>query len=47
MFFIKLKIEKKFYFRLLFINRKKCIFLNNLKIVFVQIENVESNMIQF
>ena len=47
MFFMKSKIEKMFYLRLLFINRKKCIFFNNLKTVFVQIENVESNVIQF
>ena len=44
---MKSKIEKMFYFRLLLINRKKCTFFNNLKIVFVQIENVELNMIQF
>ena len=43
---MKLKIEKMFYLRLLFINRKKCIFFNDLKTVFVQIENVESNVIQ-
>ena len=47
MFFIKSKIEKMFYFRLLFINRKKCIFFNDLKTVFVQIKKVESNVIQF
>ena len=46
MFFIKSKIKKMFYFRLLFTNRKKCIFFNDLKIVFVQIENVELNIIQ-
>ena len=41
MYFINSKTNKMFYFKLLFVNKKNCTSFENLKIVFIQIQNVE------
>ena len=49
MYFMNFKLNDVFYLRLLLVNRKKCTFFDDLKIVNVQIENafVEKIVFQF
>ena len=44
MYFMNLKIDEIFYLRLLLFNRKRCTSFENLRTIFVQIENVEKNV---
>ena len=46
MYFIDVKIDEMFYLRLLLVNRMNCIFFENLKTMFVQIENAKKNQIE-
>ena len=41
MYFINSKTNEIFYFKLLFVNKRNCTSFENLKIVFIQIQNVE------
>ena len=45
MYFISSKTNEMFYFKLLFINKKDCISFENLKIVLIQIENIEKMIV--
>ena len=47
MYFMNFKLNDVFYLRLLFVNRKKCIFFDDLKIVNVQIEKTFDEKIVF
>ena len=40
MYFMSSKVNKMFYFKLLFVNKRNCTSFENLKIVFIQIKNV-------
>ena len=41
-YFMSFKIDSFFYLRLLLFNKKRCTSFENLRIVFVQIENIEN-----
>ena len=45
MYFMNSKANEMFYLKLLLVNKKDCISFENLKIVFIQIENVDKMIV--